>query len=455
MKIPLSPPPFSVPEDIAPVMLRYSKTPSLLSAVDEKGRYLHWDEARHRPAPEGLTVEEYWRCLKLARKTRYQSLPFSQTNGDCFVFCQTDELQAFCHDVDREAAGHLGTSGETGSRPWQNERYLIHSLMEEAIHSSLLEGASVTRRDARKILREQREPETTDERMVVNNYKAISRIRDLVEEPLTLEMICDLHRTLTAGTMDKSDCGRIRSSDSDNPKFGVYDNRGNTLLYRPPAGRELPSGLRVLCDFANGKSLRNASKVGFLHPALHAIMVHFLLAYLHPFMDGNGRTARALFYWRMLKSHYWPLEYVSISEAICRAPQQYSRAFLHSETDEGDLTYFLLHQAAVIQKAMRSFRKFIDGKQEGLRRMQGILSAASTRQRFNMRQQELLTHAAKNPDFSYTIQSHQRRQSISYQTARTDLLTLERAGLLEQVKSGKKFLFVAPADLEQKIRSLS
>lgn len=441
-------------------MLRYTKTSSSFSAVDENGRYLHWDEARHRPPSGGLDAEEYWRFLKLARKTTYKKLPLRQNNGDGFVFCPIDKLQAFCHEIDKDAAGRLATSDETGSSHGHNERYLVHSLMEEAIHSSLLEGASVTRRDARKMLKEDHQPKNTDERMIVNNYRAISRIRGLVDKPLTVPMICELHRILTEGTMDDSDCGRIRSSDSNDPNFGVYDDRDNTLLYRPPPARDLPSALRDLCDFANEKTPRHANAsadegvTGFLHPALRAIIVHFLLAYLHPFTDGNGRTARALFYWRMLKSRYWPLEYVSISEAIRRAPAKYSRAFLYTETDEGDLTYFLLHQAEVIQNAMGSFQQFVSRKRKDLRNIQNILSAASMRQHFNTRQLELLAHAAKNPDFAYTIQSHRKRQNISYQTARTDLLALEQAGLLQQVKSGKKFLFAAPTDLEEKIRSL-
>jgi hypothetical protein len=56
------------------------------------------------------------------------------------------------------------------------------------------------------------------------------------------------------------------------------------------AGRHRPPGMQV--------------PAVFIHPVMRAITLHFWLAYDHPFCDGNGRTARALFYWSMLKQGY-------------------------------------------------------------------------------------------------------------------------------------------------------
>ena len=91
-----------------------------------------------------------------------------------------------------------------------------------------------------------------------------------------------------------------------------------------------------------------------MHPAIRAIILHFWLAYDHPFIDGNGRTARALFYWLMLRHGYWLFEFISISEIILKAPVQYGEAFLYTETDQNDLTYFIIHQTEVIRKSMQS-----------------------------------------------------------------------------------------------------
>ena len=72
------------------------------------------------------------------------------------------------------------------------------------------------------------------------------------------------------------------------------------------AGRHRPPGMQV--------------PAVFIHPVMRAITLHFWLAYDHPFCDGNGRTARALFYWSMLKQGYWLFEFISISSVINQAP---------------------------------------------------------------------------------------------------------------------------------------
>jgi len=54
--------------------------------------------------------------------------------------------------------------------------------------------------------------------------------------------------------------------------------------------------MEAMCAFVNGRDTEP-----FIHPAIRAMILHFWLAYDHPFVDGNGRTARALFYWAMLR----------------------------------------------------------------------------------------------------------------------------------------------------------
>ena len=66
---------------------------------------------------------------------------------------------------------------------------------------------------------------------------------------------------------------------------------------------------------------------GFLHPVIRSILLHFWVAYDHPFVDGNGRNARALFYWSMLRHGFWLAEFFSISHEILKAPRKYYRAF--------------------------------------------------------------------------------------------------------------------------------
>ena len=461
MKKPLTPPPLRE-EHIPQLMQHIFRSPALAqTAVDNQGRYLHWDQLRHKQPPDGLTIEDYWHCVKFSRAAKRQHLPLSDEKGKLFFFSLVDSLLAFSHVLDMGGGGFLRTTGEMRPDIGGYGGYLVGSLMEEAIHSSLLEGASVTRRDARAMLREKRPPQTPDERMILNNYQAIERVLELVDrkEPLTIKMIKELHRVLTADVMSASDCGRIRDCDDDDKKgeFGVYDESDNEMAHRPPPWRDLPARLQRLCDFANGKKPDKAewNESGFIHPAVRAIALHFLFAYEHPFMDGNGRTARALFYWSMLRSGYWMIRYVSISEIIKRSPLPYYRAFLHTESDENDLTYFVLQQVNVIRKAMDAFRGYVSRRQSQISGIRSILQGSAARGMFNLRQLDVLGNAVSKPRSVYTIKAHQSLQSVGYQTARSDLLFLVSKGLLRQGKSGKTLVFEAADNLERKLRDLS
>ena len=115
--------------------------------------------------------------------------------------------------------------------------------------------------------------------------------------------------------------------------------------------------MAAMCSFANDRS-----SPGFMHPAIQSIILHFWLAYDHPFVDGNGRTARALFYWSMLHYGYWLFEYVSISQTIVRGSVQYGEAFLHTETDDNDLTYFIVYHLDVINRSIAELHRFIENR---------------------------------------------------------------------------------------------
>lgn len=226
----------------------------------------------------------------------------------------------------------------------------------------------------------------------------------------------------------------------------VQDQEGQ-LLHRPPDAHELEARLQALCDFANG-----SHDTEFLHPVIRAIVLHFWLAYDHPFVDGNGRTARALFYWSMAAQGYWLCEYISISRVLMKSPTQYYRAFLYSEHDDNDATYFILNQLKVVQQAIEDLHAYLSDKSGEMARTEALFGR-TLQERFNAnaRQLALLNHALKHPQFAYTIGAHQRSHGVSYETARVDLLSLADAKLLELRKRGRQFVFISPVNLKTRL----
>jgi Fic family protein len=196
--------------------------------------------------------------------------------------------------------------------------------------------------------------------------------------------------------------------------------------------------MQALCDFANGRS-----SDGFVHPVIRAILLHLWLAYDHPFEDGNGRTARALFYWSMLSAGYWMFEYISISRIIYAGPAKYARAFLYTETDELDATYFVLHQQGVLRQAIDELLSHLRTKMKEARETTALLRAST----LNHRQVALVSHALKHPEAEYTAVSHSRSHRVTEQSARNDLQDLVERGMLTRRLVGKRYVFDPVRDL--------
>jgi len=445
MKIPLTPP------NVSDLLSRMSahellQVMSLQPGPLVNGRYLHWDELRHRPAPEGLSHEQLWAAVRMARQSQLRPLPLLlDKHGRPMCFAMPEPILRLLSYIDKNAAEQISLPDQVVSAH-DRDQYIVHSLIEEAITSSQLEGASTTRLVAEAMLREGRKPQDRSERMIFNNFRAMQWIRAHKTEALSPELVLELHRLVTENTLEEADeAGRLRRRDD----VRVVDHGSNTVLHEPPPAKTLPERLERLCAFANGSE----DDEPFVPPVLRAILLHFMIGYDHPFVDGNGRTARALFYWSMARQGYWLMEYLSISQIIKRAPARYARAFLHVETDGNDTTYFLLHQLEVVREAIGALHEHLKRKSAEQHATERLLRTSSTlRGRFNHRQLALLTHALKHPGETYLIEGHQRSHDIAYATARADLLDLAAAGLLERGKRGRAMLFIVPNDLRQRIQ---
>ena len=411
-------------------------------------RYRHWDTFRHAPPLAGFSAEEQWLVVRTARDAMARPFPLRDEAGRPFTVGLPAPALDMLHRMDREVGGAGGgvlAGLHPASGPATRDGHRIRSIMEEAITSSQLEGASTTRRVARAMLREGRPAATRSERMIRNNYDGMRMVREQATAPLTPTFIRQLQQTLTEGTLDDGEAaGRLRRTE----EHIVIEDETGTLLHRPPPADQLPARLEALCAFANGEA-----ETEFWHPVVRAILLHFWLAYDHPFVDGNGRTGRALFYWAMARAGYWWCEYVSISRILRTARGSYSRAYLYVETDRNDATYFVLHQLRTIGRGIADLQAYLQQEVRALHDVEGLVSRARLGEpALNGRQLAVLREALATTHPRFTVAAHQRTHGTSYQTARTDLLRLASLGLLWQAKVGKAFVFVPPDDLAARLQ---
>lgn len=448
MRLPARPPAFS---DVLQSAMQTPEEFRILTthaAPLSSGRYLHRDDMRYRKPPAGLDHAQWWAATCLGRMPLMNELPLRDKFSTPFRFATPQPVLVDLHHIDRDAAGQIrapeGTSIHQNRKP-----YLLASLVEEAITSSQLEGAATTRKVAAQMLRERRRPRDPSEQMIFNNYRAMEHLREIRDRSITPDRVLQLHRILTLDTLERTeDAGRLRTTND----VEVVDQRDGTVVHSPPAFEDLPKRLEELCSFANA----DENTQPFVHPVLRAILLHFMIGYDHPFIDGNGRTARALFYWAMARSGYWLMEFVSISHIIKLAPAQYVRAYLHTESDYGDTTYFLIHQLNTIRRAIAALHSYIARKsaqQKDTERM--ISSSPALRSRLNHRQMAALRSALAHPETPMRIDVHQNTHGVVYQTARGDLLEMEALGIFYRTKRGNAYEFFPVPDLATHVASLA
>ncbi len=437
MKMPKDPPSYW------PIIMHLMKSDRFSGAARQIGSsdagYLHWDKLRHLTPPDGLESEEWWAVLKFNRSRK--PIPLEDMKGESFTYGLPDPIPERLHQIDMYAAGNIEVP-QPIKNPETKDRYLINSLMAEAITSSQIEGAVTTRRVAKEMIRTGRLPRDRSEQMILNNFVTMRRITELKDKPLSKELLLELHEKVTRGTLDNPlAAGRFRLPDE---RIDLGSDFDDTVFHTPPPANELEGRVEAMCDFANGKTPEE-----FVHPVIRSIILHFWLAYDHPFVDGNGRTARALFYWSMLQGDFWLCEFVSISELIHKAPVKYYRAFLHTETDGNDLTYFVLYHLEILRRAIEQLHEYIKRKSRELEALDRQVRGMAD---LNHRQRVLVAHALRHPHQRYTFESHRQSNGVAQQTARTDLLNLADRGLLAKNKVGKVWNFTPTPDMEARLK---
>lgn len=381
-----------------------------------------------------------WCALKIQRVGGTQFTGLAQPDGRGFTLTVGPHLLEPLHRIDR-ATGGGGPSALKSERgvladEAHRTRLRIKTLMDEAAESSLIEGAATTRRAAVEMLRSERAPKSTGERMVANNYAAMQLIKQWLGRPLSREMLLELQTILTKGTLKNNDeSGRFRRPDEN---VRVEDSRTGEEVWVPPPAESLEQRLNALCAFANA----NHDGAAFIHPIVKASVLHFMIGYEHPFVDGNGRTARAVFYWFALRNGYDIFEYIPISERIRKGFARYPQAYIDTETDEGDLTYFILYQLDIVELALDDLAEHLHNEEAKISRSERILKLNKN---LNLRQRLLVEHGLRHPQTAYTVISHMNSNDIVKATARADLNQLVKLRLMVTSKRGKEVIYhIAP-----------
>lgn len=406
-------------EDLLSAMLLTpnDKVQEVVNKVNETFEY--WDTIKYKRCPEGCTPQQLWTYVKAARVKSMMSV----WGKYGITLTLTNQMQRMCHEIDMNWGGSWGTDSIIGDE--NKEQYLVGSLMEEAIYSSQMEGAATTRKVAKEMLRKKMTPKDKSQQMIANNYQTIQFIVSHKDALLTPELLLQIHQLMTEHTMQNpQEAGCFRSNNDVVVENGIT----HETVHIPPTYEEIPNFVEDLCRFFNEQDAPQ-----FIHPIIRGIIIHFMVAYVHPFADGNGRTARALFYWYMLKQGYWLTEYLSISRVIAKSKKSYEKAFLYTEADGMDMGYFVAYNMRVLQQSFKQLQDYIKRKQEEKRAANSFLRIGN----INARQAQIIKMFADDSNLVVTIADLQAKFLVSPTTAKADVVGLMNMGLLSEISFNK------------------
>lgn len=382
--------------------------------------YVYWSDIKYKKTPSGIEGINLWAFLKKQRESKsvnvYQPYRLS--------FSLTNKMMRLCHEFDMKFGGLWGSESIIPQN--SRERYLIGSIMEEAISSSQMEGASTTRKVAKEMLRKKVTPKDKSQRMIYNNYQTINYLSSHIDTPLSIELVCKIHSLITDQTLDNpKDSGRFR----ENNDVVVGDAITGEVVHTPPDYTEIIPAMQWLVGFINSNDPRY-----FIHPVIKAIIVHFFISYIHPFVDGNGRTARALFHWFMLKEGYWLTEYLSISRIIYQSKASYEKAFLKVEADNNDMGYFITYHLDALNKSFEELKKYISKKSAEQKDISRLLRIGD----INQRQAEIIYMFIEDEKLVLTVKDVTSRLIVSPTTAKHDIQGLVNKGILSEISFNKQ-----------------
>lgn len=226
-------------------------------------------------------------------------------------------------------------------RSWADELQQIQ-LKREVAGTSRIEGAEFTEKELDAALKQTPEHlETRSQRQAaaaVSTYRWISQLPG--DQPVDEALICEVHRRLVTGC-DDDHCppGQIRSRDQ-NVTFGSPRHRG------AEGGEECAKALRDLAEAAR-TIFRDHD------PLVQALALHYHFAAMHPFLDGNGRTARALEALMLQRVGLRDTFFIAMSNYYYEEKTGYLHSLAGARAGGHDLTPFLIFALKGIESQCR------------------------------------------------------------------------------------------------------
>ena len=210
--------------------------------------------------------------------------------------------------------------------------------LHNAHSSTSIEGNKLTLEQVRA-LSEKKEitASAKDKYEVINYLQALDSVSQYAKKKIDVKLFLRIHKTLTKGTLkQEKDCGVFRDRQVFVGKR-IFDGTQlkEVVEYMPPDTKEVPGLVEEFLSWLNSDG---ATKI---NPVILAGIVHYEIARIHPFIDGNGRTARLLASLVLYKSGFDHRRFFALDDYYDKDRSLYYVALKTAQQNKGDITKWL------------------------------------------------------------------------------------------------------------------
>jgi len=291
------------------------------------------------------------------------------------------------------------------------------ALILEAHHSTHIEGTELTLQQSQKILTGQtvRDVRPDDRQELLNYKEAMDFVSEYLNKKseITEGLIKNVHHILVkdvrGGTLEPGQYRKVQNY--------VVNTATREIIYTPPAPVEVPELMKEFTEWLN--------TVSDVPPVLVAGIAPHKFVDIHPFLDGNARTARVLCTLILYLNGYDFKRLFSLSEFYDTNRPSYYRAIQSVRQDDLDLTLWLEYFIDGLNVQMMEVK---DKGEVAIKKE--IIMEKAVKIGLNERQRKALAYLIKHPDISRS--EYVELFGISLRTANYDLAMLKKENLIER-----------------------
>ncbi|KKP81356.1 MAG: hypothetical protein UR81_C0001G0027 [Candidatus Levybacteria bacterium GW2011_GWB1_35_5] len=216
--------------------------------------------------------------------------------------------------------------------PYFEKEFRQDAIVRSVHFGTHIEGNELNLSQAEKVLQGQEViARDRDIQEVINYRKVLEYISSISKDAkINEEIIKKIHGITVDKILDSSQQGTYRKT-----QVVVKNSHTGEISFRPPLAVAIPFQIKELLDFTE------SSQESDVHPVLESGIVHFEFVRIHPFLDGNGRVARAFATLILFLKGYDIRKFFSLEEYFDKDASSYYEALQSVEKNDGDLTKWL------------------------------------------------------------------------------------------------------------------